>query len=92
MTTFDLLLKAGWEVELKDSASFHLPPTIEDRYPELPKDLTEFLAAINTCANADNTAWFLNQEHFQGMSDDAFRWNEFELMEIEAAKQDEDRD
>lgn len=90
MKIINALLKNGWKVERKSNPSFVLPETISQRYPKLPKELTDFLAEICFCSNADETAWFLSESDYAEKSDSVFRWNEFELMELEFAEQEND--
>jgi Uma2 family endonuclease len=44
---------------------------------------------VDHCANKDETAWFLCENDFNGVSDSAYRWNEFETQSLEAAEGDE---
>ena len=45
---------------------------------------------MDRCANKAETAWFLCQPDYDGTSDSAYRWNEFELQSLEAAEGDDD--
>lgn len=60
------------------------------RYPNLPADYMEFLQQFLTITNESDTAWFNSIEDFNGESDSAFRWNEFELMGLEALEDDKE--
>ncbi len=54
----------------------------------VPDDVTDFLGQLEVCCSADETAWFLTAADFGRTSGEGFRWNEYELMAIEAAEGD----
>ncbi len=84
---YSALTSAGWNLRIA-SESGNLPPEILARYPALPSALSQFLGEIELCVNSDDTAWFLTPREFEGSSESAFAWNEFELMSLEAAEGD----
>lgn len=61
-----------------------------DRYSNLPSDYQEFLQQFQTITNKSDNVWFNSIEDFNGESDSGFRWNEFEVMGLDALKDDED--
>jgi SMI1/KNR4 family protein SUKH-1 len=73
----------GWSIQRSDSSESLLPAELRERYPRLPSELIEFLQAMDSCANADETAWFLCREDYRRADGETFRWNEFELMCLE---------
>jgi len=77
------LQERGWSVQRSAATEPLLPPPVRARYPRLPAELTTFLAAIESCANAEETVWFLCREDYRRPDGEAFRWNEFELMILE---------
>jgi hypothetical protein len=77
------LQEKGWSVQRAASTEPLLPPDVQARYPRLPAELTGFLAAIESCVNAEETVWFLSREDYRRTDGDAFRWNEFERMILE---------
>jgi hypothetical protein len=85
------LQDAGWQLKTEER-TFELPTSLQERYPHLPESLVAFLSGLRQCHNADDTAWFLCQADYEGASGLPFRWNEFELMELESAEQDGDTD
>ena len=73
----------GWSIQRSDSSEFLLPPDLRERYPQLPAEVIEFLQAMESCVNADETVWFLCREDYRRTDDQSFRWNEFELICLE---------
>ena len=50
----------------------------------------EFLNSASACVSPDETAWFLCMEDFNRQGDDVFRWNEFELLSLQTAMDEND--
>ena len=48
----------------------------------------EFLFSVKRCVNETETMWFNCYDEFSGISDIAFRWNEYELLSLESAQGD----
>ena len=67
-----------------------LSSDLQNRYSELPADYQEFLQRFQTITNESDNVWFNSIEDFNGESDSGFRWNEFELMGLDALKDDEE--
>ncbi len=86
----DTLRRQGWTVEKQDGALAGVPPCVAERYGRLPAEWLEFLCAVRRCINADQTAWLLCADDYGEQEDDAFRWNEFELMSLRAAEDEGD--
>ena len=59
-----------------------------NRYPNLPADYQEFLQQFQVITNESDNVWFNSIEDFNGESDSGFRWNEFEIMGLEALEDD----
>lgn len=60
------------------------------RYNNLPTDYLKFLDKFQLITNKDDNAWFNSIEDFNGESDSEFRWNEYEMMSLEALEDDEE--
>ena len=67
-----------------------LSSDLQNRYSELPADYQEFLQRFQTITNESDNVWFNSIEDFNGESDSGFRWNEFEMMGLEALQDDEE--
>lgn len=61
-----------------------------NRYSNLPADYLEFLQQFQTITNESDNVWFNSIEDFNGEVYSGFRWNEFELMGLEALQDDEE--
>ena len=86
-----ILRSFEWHVVLRPSASF-LPIEVRRRYPRLPENVESFLSSIEVCTNKDETVWFLTQRDYGANRDGMFRWNEHELMCLDAAGGDNEEE
>ena len=48
----------------------------------------EFLCSVKQCVNETETMWFNCYDEFSGISNIAFKWNEYELLSLESAQGD----
>lgn len=87
-TFFDYMKENGWNVELNEMQNSYLPEAITSRYRNIPKQWLEFFSNIKHMISSDETIWFLSAEDFDMQSDDAFQWNEWELISLESSKGD----
>jgi len=78
----------GWTIKEQVGHTFHLPAAIAIRYPRLPVSLIEFLSGLTSCADSSQTTWFLCQSDYEGTSNSAFRWNEWEQVSLDSARGD----
>ncbi len=80
----------GWNVERSDEA-LELPKNITERYKFIPADWIDFIKCFKVCANGAANIWFQLPGDFEDRADDeGFRWNEFELISLEAAADDDE--
>jgi len=86
----ELLKSKGWSVELKQNGGVNLGESFTSRYPRVPEAYLKFLAHVASCANAADNVWFLCPDDYNGTSDVAFAWNEFEQLEVESAEGDDE--
>ena len=55
-----------------------LRPEIRARYPRMPEPYERFIARVRSCANADETTWFLCAADYNAdPADEAFAWKQF---------------
>ena len=73
----------NWNIKTRDG-DMELPEEIAQRY-NAPEGWQEFIKGFSLCANADCTKWFITFEDF---GEEGYRWNEFELISLEAADED----
>jgi len=77
----------GWRVETFFQKAVALPEDVIERYT-VPKEYSEFLSNVKLCSNPSDTKWFLCADDYGQKSEDEFRWNEFEIISLEAAGDD----
>lgn len=83
-------LKAkGWSVTASQHDLACLPDHVTERHKRIPDELLTVMYGIEECVAPDEKAWLLCRPDYEGTSESAFKWNEFELMSLEAAD-DED--
>lgn len=78
----------NWEFEVNNECK-KINNNILERYNNIPKSFIDFIVSFKSITSQDETTWFLCNEDYIDDSDDAFRWNEFELMSLEVAENDE---
>lgn len=84
--TFGTYMKEnGWNIEWNEIKENDLPETIINRYRNIPKQWLEFISSIKCLVNADETMWFLCAEDFAAKNNEAFQWNEWELISLGSA-------
>jgi hypothetical protein len=64
-----------------------LPDEILKRY-NIPNGYKNFLERIENCINKDENKWFLCINDYMEKGERKFRWNEYEIISIEAAEDD----
>jgi hypothetical protein len=77
----------GWKITTKNNILENFPKDIVERY-NIPDEYKKFLENIEVCTNVDENVWFLCIGDYLPKSEDSFRWNEFELISLEAADGD----
>ena len=82
----DVLRAAGWKVELTSGGGTTLNESFTLRHPQVPDGYREFLDRVKSCANADESVWFLCSDDYNGTSEFAWTWNEMEKISLEGAE------
>jgi len=80
----------GWYIVEKSSESLMLNYEFESKYGKIPKLYLEFLNSIKQMISPNEKTWFLCEDEYNDNSELAFKWNEFELISLEAAEGDDD--
>ncbi|MBC2580558.1 SMI1/KNR4 family protein [Clostridium sp. DJ247] len=80
----------GWNITDKCEHQLKLDNSILSRYKQIPNDYLEFLKMVKQCISPSEKTWFICENEYNNDSDIAFKWNEFELLSLEAAEQDEE--
>jgi hypothetical protein len=76
-----------WNAMIENNSIKNLSENILARY-NIPDEYKTFLENIKTCTNSEENIWFLCIDDYSEKSEDAFRWNEFEIISLEAAGND----
>ena len=84
------LRRQGWTVSGEDAAPRQLPLCVSGRYHNPPAEWMEFLNCVRSCVSPGETTWFLCLDDFERQDEDSFRWNEWELISLQAAIDDQD--
>lgn len=78
----------GWDITEKFESRLNLSSSIRSRYKEIPHEYVTFLSVIEKCVTPNEKTWFICEDEFNNSSDTAFKWNEYELLSLEAAAGD----
>lgn len=81
---------SGWTCEAARE-KFEIPPEILARYKHVPQDFLDFISDFSKIINAEENMWLLTANDYLACDDDAYRWNEFELMTLEWADDEEEK-
>lgn len=84
------LRRQGWTVSGEDAAPRQIPLCVSGRYHNPPAEWVEFLNCVRSCVSPGETTWFLCLDDFERQDEDSFRWNEWELISLQAAIDDQD--
>jgi len=81
-------LENGWDLTRKAEIQLNLDSSIMARYNEIPSEYLDFLRIVEKCISPNEMTWFICEDEFNQRSDSEFKWNEFELLSLEAAMDD----
>ncbi|WP_306220165.1 SMI1/KNR4 family protein [Cohnella sp. WQ 127256] len=79
----------GWDITDKSEYELKLNASIASRYKEIPEGYLDFLKRVKECITPSEKTWFICEDEYNNNSDSAFKWNEFEVLSLEAAENDE---
>ena len=79
--------KNNWKI-VKQTKS--IPQTVFDRYGNIPEVWLDFIEGYGSIMNSEENIWFLTAESYYPKSEDEWRYNEFELISLDAADGDDD--
>ena len=93
MNANDFLLKLSmndWIVnrESVNPTDVEINPEALDRINKAPKEFLDFILSFTSCANEEDTIWFLSYKDYIDDEDIAFPWNEFQNQSIDSADSD----
>ena len=78
------LSASNWRLKPARSA-----PPCHERLNLLPAELRALLTAFDWVTNQDETRWLITAKIFANREMDGFNWNEFELISLAAAEDDQ---
>lgn len=84
------ITRSGWYVARREHSLALLPDHVKQRYARLPAEVESFLGGLEACINKQETVWFLTHHDYGQDRDGRFRWNEHELMCLDAAEGDQE--
>ncbi|UPK41430.1 SMI1/KNR4 family protein [Paenibacillus pabuli] len=79
----------GWTISSKTDRDLNLDLDVRIRYNTIPDQYLELLRVVKQCISSSEQTWFLCEDEYNHSADTAFRWNEFELLCLEAAVGDD---
>lgn len=79
-----------WSISHKEQPNFELPQEVMDRYKSFPGEWIEFVTNYQSATNSNETSWLLCSNDYMIQDEDAFRWNEWELLSLQAAADEND--
>lgn len=83
-------IENGWDVIKKEDGKLELNEDINSRYPKIPLEYISFLSYFKQIISPSEKSWFLCEDDYNSKTDVAFSWNEFEMISLEAAKEDDE--
>ena len=83
---------SGWTVSRRAEPRDMSAPILVGRFGRIPVDYAFFLSHVTECVNEGQNAWFLTEADYkaQDVPENTFRWNEWELISLEACDGDVD--
>lgn len=86
----DWLISRNWKVITNDNMDVMLSCEFQKRYKNIDTEYFEFLKCFKRVISKDERTWFLCADEYNESSDFAFKWNEFELLSLEATQDDDE--
>jgi hypothetical protein len=83
-TLLETLKLRGWHIQNSMAKGPPLPSKLSSQYAKLPASFKLWLNTFDICTNATQTCWFLSRLDYSSSSEAEFRWNEIQLMSLEA--------
>ena len=84
------LKENDWKIEENGTECDVYSNAVLSAYEPLPVAFIEFIQKFKSVISGDEKRFFLCADDYSGESGLAFKWNEFELISLEAANGDED--
>jgi len=78
-----------WDIIEQSKTSLNLDEEVVTRYKGIPYEYMLFMKLVARCIAPSDKTWFICENEFNNKSETAFKWNEFELLSLEAAENDD---
>lgn len=79
-----------WVIKLNPTKYDWMKNEILNQWKCLPENFAGLIEDYQYLSSKDDTVWFLCGRDYAYNSDNAFKWNEFEMMSLESAEGDEE--
>ncbi len=89
--SLETLKNAGFVIRKRKEQKY-LSNIFQKRYQHIPLEYSHFLQSFKSIQNQDDDVWFVSIEDFNETSKNDFKWNEFELISLEACENEEEID
>ncbi len=80
----------NWNLIEKNEISLKLKDDVALRYKSISSEYIELLKRVKQLISPSEKTWFLCEDEYNGNSDIAFKWNEFELLSLEVVEDDDE--
>ena len=80
----------NWNLIEKNEISLKLKDDVALRYKSISSEYIELLKRVKQLISPSGKTWFLCEDEYNGNSDIAFKWNEFELLSLEVAEDNDE--
>lgn len=78
----------NWTLIENKQGVVNLCSPVSTRYQSIPAQYRNFLEKFKSIVSPDQMTWFLCEDDYNGTSEAAFCWNEFEKLSLDAAMGD----
>ena len=86
----DWLKQNNWNIKYNCKKEIALNPAFTNRYQVIDNEYMEFLKKYKAVMSKDDKVWFLCCDVYNDVADLAFKWNEYEILSLEAADDDDE--
>ena len=80
----------NWNLIEKNEISLKLKDDVALRYKSISSEYIELLKRVKQLISSSEKTWFLCEDEYNGNSDITFKWNEFELLSLEVAEDNDE--
>ncbi len=89
MDIISTLENRSWIIDELIQNNLEFPKEIEKRYPNIPVESLQLIKKYKQIVAPNESSWFLTIIDYNGASDSAYKWNEWEVESLQSASDDE---